>query len=219
MVRASILILGSSLALSACMNSAPPASAPTPKSSDGTALTADKIWVTGTSNIRNFTCRAKQVNISTEAAPEDFDRTKRDGLPAVRSGAFAVPVTSLDCGIGLQNAHLFDALAAKTHPTISFTLADYSVERGDPASNVRMQGLLRIAGTERLVVIHGSVFRNDAGELILSGNREIDVRDFGVKPPRRVLGLLRVRHEVTVHFEVTVRPLIDPLGVLVSSLQ
>jgi hypothetical protein len=28
-----------------------------------------------------------------------------------------------------------------------------------------------------------------------------------------------VRNEVTVHFEVVVRPLIDPLGVLVSTLQ
>ena len=82
-----------------------------------------------------------------------------------------------------------------------------------------MQGILRIAGTERTVVLHGNVFRNQAGQFILRGEREIDVRDFGIKPPRRFLGLLRVRNDVTVHFEVAVKPLIDPLGVLVSSLQ
>ena len=219
MIRASILLLGSSLALTAGMNSAPPATAPVPRSSAGAAITTDKIWVTGSSNIRSFNCRATRVNVSVEAAPEDFDRTKNDGLPAVRSGALQVPVRSLDCGIGLQNADLFETLGATTHPAISFILADYAVERGESVSNVRMQGLLRIAGTERAVVLHGSVFRNAEGQFILRGEREIDVRDFGIKPPRRFFGLLRVRNEVTVHFEVAVRPLIDPLGVLVSSLQ
>ena len=219
MIRGTVLVLCSSLALVACVNSAPPASAPAPKASVGAVAATDKIWVTGSSNIRNFTCRATLVSVGAEAAPEEFDRTKSDGLPAVRSGALVVPVRSLDCGIGLQNAHLFETLGATEHPTISFTLADYVVERDHPAGSVRMQGLLRIAGTERAVVLHGIVFRNAAGQFILRGEREIDVRDFGIKPPRRFLGLLRVRNDVTVHFEVAVRPLIDPLGILVSSLQ
>ncbi len=219
MIRGSALLLCSSLALTACTQSAPPASAPVPESSSGAALVADKIWVTGSSNIVDFTCRATRVDVSTEAAPEDFDRAKNDGLPAVRSAAVEVPVRSLDCGIGQQNNDLFKALRATEHPAISFNLADYVVERGEPVSNVRMQGLLRIAGTERAVVIHGSVFRNAAGQFILRGERGIDVRDFGVKPPRRFFGLLRARPDVTVHFEVVVRPLIDPLGVLVGSLQ
>ena len=214
MIRASVLAIGFTVALSACVKT-PPVTAPTPTS----AVSADKIWVTGSSNIRRFTCSASQVNVSAEAAPEEFDRTKTDGLPAVRSAALQVPVKSLDCGIGLQNAHLFETLEASTYPSISFKLGDYSVEKSGPESNVRMHGLLRIATTERAVVIHGTVFRNSAGELILRGAREIDVRDFGIKPPRRFFGLLRVRNEVTVHFEVAVRPLIDPLGVLVSSLQ
>ena len=219
MIRGSGLLLCSSLALTACMSSAPPASAPVPKSTSGAAAATDKIWVTGSSNIRNFTCRATMVNVSAEAAPEEFDRTKSDGLPAVRSAALQVPVRSLDCGIGLQNAHLFETLGAMEHPAISFTLADYVVERDQSAGSVRMQGLLRIAGAERAVVLHGTVFRNAAGLIILRGEREIDVRDFGIKPPRRFFGLLRVRNDVTIHFEVAVRPLIDPLGVLVSSLQ
>jgi polyisoprenoid-binding protein YceI len=214
MIRASILAIGFTVTLSACATTTP-VTAPTPRS----AASSDKIWFTGSSNIRRFTCRANQVNVSAEAAPEEFDRTNTDGLPAVRSAALQVPVKSLDCGIGLQNAHMFETLDASTYPSISFRLSDYTVERADGASNVRMQGLLRIAGTERGVVIHGSVFRNSAGELTLRGAREIDIRDFGIKPPRRFLGLLRVRNEVTVHFEVAVRPLIDPLGVLVSSLQ
>jgi hypothetical protein len=159
------------------------------------------------------------VNLSVEAAPEEFARTKEDGLPAVRSAALQIPVRSLDCGIGLQNAHLFETLDATSQPAISFSLAGYSIDRSEPGSNVRMEGLLRIAGKERSLVIHGNVSRNAQGQLILRGERVIDMRTFGITPPRRFFGLLRVRDDLTVHFEVTVRPLIDPLGVLVSSLQ
>jgi polyisoprenoid-binding protein YceI len=217
MNRASILSLSSLIALTACANSAPPGSAPGPQA--GAAVAADRIWVTGSSNIVNFTCRASRVDVSVLAAPEDFDRTKSDGLPAVRSAALEVPVRLLDCGIAMQNKDLFETLNATNHPSISFSLADYVVERDQPAGSVRMQGLLRIAGTERVVVLHGRVFRDVAGQFILRGERAVDVRDFGIKPPRRFLGLLRVQNEVTVHFEVAVRPLIDPLGVLVSALQ
>lgn len=218
MIRHFNLLVGA-LALSAGVNSVPKANAPAPKSSAGGTVPTDKVWLTGSSNILAFTCRATMVNLSVEAAPEDFERTKRDGLPAVRSAALEVPVRSLDCGIGLQNTDLFEALDAGNQPAISFSLADYVVDRSEAGSNVRMEGLLRIAGKERSMVLHGNVSRNPAGQLILRGQREIDMRSFGITPPRRFFGLLRVRNEVTVHFEVAVRPLIDPLGVLVSTLQ
>lgn len=176
----------------------------------------DRVWFTGSSNIRNFTCSAKQVNVSTEAALEDFARTKSDGLPAVKNAALEVPVRSLDCGIGLQNSHLFETLGATTNPSITFVLSNYAV---NAARQVRMNGTLRIAGIERNVEISGRVLRAGNGQLTLTGDREIDVRDFGVQPPRRFFGMLRVRKEVTVHFLVAVRPLIDPLGILTASLQ
>jgi polyisoprenoid-binding protein YceI len=157
------------------------------------------------------------VNLSAEAAPEEFIRTRNDGVTAVRSAAVEVPVRSLDCGIGLQNSHLFETLQATKYPEISFTLSDYVVDPKDAEHKVRMLGVLRIKGTERSVVIHGNVFRNPMGQLILRGERLIDMRTFGVKPPRKFLGLLRVHDEVTVHFEVVVRPLIDPLGMLMAS--
>lgn len=179
----------------------------------------DRVWFTGSSNIRNFTCSARQVYVSAEAALEDFARTRSDGLPAVKSAALEVPVRSLDCGIGLQNSHLFETLSATTHPSITFILGNYAVEGSGGDRLVRMNGALRIAGVERNVVIHGKVLRTENGQLMLAGDREIDVRDFGIQPPKRFFGLLRVRKEVTVHFLVAVRPLIDPLGILTASLR
>lgn len=216
MVRNHLLLLGSVLALSACATQPPPTLAPAP---DGTVAPVDHVWFTGTSNIRRFSCNAKKVYLSAEAAPDQFARTKDDGIPAVRSAAFSIPVRSLDCGIGLQNTHLFETLGATAHPDISFVLSDYTIELQDARPMIRMNGALRIAGVERDVIVRGQVLHGPNGQLMLRGERTIDMRDFGIKPPRRFLGLLRVRDEITVHFLVVVRPLIDPLGVLATALQ
>jgi polyisoprenoid-binding protein YceI len=213
MSRIRSLLALSTLSLVACVNTAP-TNRPDPLLSS-----ADRVWFEGTSNIRQFTCNAKKVYVSTEAAPENFQRTKVDGVPAVRNAAVDVPVKSLDCGIGLQNAHLFETLGASAHPDITFVLNTYAVQPSQDKRNVTIDGALRIAGVERSMRFNGSAFRTGSGEWMLTGDRVINVRDFGIAPPRRFFGLLRVRNEVTVHFELAVRPLIDPLGVLTASLQ
>ena len=209
------LLIACCVSLTACAGHSPEAGPPIPLP----GVSQDHVWFTGSSNIRNFTCSAREVFVSTEAAPEEFVRTKLDGVPAIRSAALEVPVRSLDCGIGLQNSHLFETLRASTHPSILFVLSDYAVESSGIVPRIRMNGALRIAGVERNVVFQGTILRDVNGCLMLVGEREMDVRDFGVAPPKRFLGLLRVRNRVTVHFAVAVRPLIDPLSIVTASLQ
>ena len=210
----SLLAAGSSIALAACATAAPPSVMPA-----SPVPSMDMVWFTGASNFRSFSCSSRQVAVSAEAALDEFDRTKADGLPAVRSAALAIPVRSLDCGIRKMNEDLFVTLGGAANPTISFSLSRYVVLNPAPPGTVRMNGLLRLAGHEKPVVVYGTVVRDENGQLRLRGERRIDVRDFGVRPPRRFLGLMRVRPEVDVHFDVAVRPLVDPLGILTSSLR
>ena len=209
------LLLGCSLMFVGVVSQAPTSTGLTPKP---TKDVADRVWLTGTSTFSNFTCVSERVYVSAEAAPEEFVRTKEDGVPAVRKAAVSLPVRSLDCGLGLRNADMFKALDATANPNISFTLDTYTIEQLANARHVRLTGALRIAGAERNVVFNATIFRDAAGEWNLRGERAINMGDFGVTSPRRFLGLLRVRDEVVVHFQVQVRPLIDPLGVLATAL-
>jgi hypothetical protein len=160
-----------------------------------------------------------QVIVSAEAALEEFERTRADGLPAVKRAAMKIPINSLDCGIRKMNHDLYVTLGGDADPAISFALSNYQVlTRGAPAS-VRMNGFLRLGGTTNSMVVYGNVVRGADGSLRLRGERMIDVRDYGVQPPRRFGGLLRVRPDVEVHFDVAVRPLLDPSGILTTLFQ
>ena len=209
MSRKSVLLAVCCLLVAACAGNSRPATIPSP------VAAADVVWFTGASNIRHFTCSSTEVAVYTEAAPEEFERSRSDKMPAVRSAALAIPVRSLDCGIRKMNSDLQETLGAKVNPTISFRLWNY-VMVGGKSGAVRMNGLLTIAGHEKMMILYGKVIRDSSGGLRLLGDRMIDVREFGVSPPRRFFGLLQVQKGITVHFNVAVRPLIDPLGILAN---
>jgi hypothetical protein len=183
------------------------AAAAVPSAAQENATVAEsRVWFTGASNIRHFTCRAGEVYSTLELAPGG-------GLPALLAGdsvpaaaTLRVPVGRLNCGIPLQNRHLRHTLKGDEHPSVEFTLDDYRVVPGEGDTEVRMLGRLAIAGVERPVELTGTLARDPAGTVRLRGAREIRVTDYGVRPPTRFLGLLRVRDRVTVHFDVALPP-------------
>jgi YceI-like domain. len=212
-MRSSTLLVACSIGIAACASFVPPDTSATVDA----GAAPDVVWFTGASNIRHFVCGSKTVNVLATAAPEEFERTKADGIPAVSGAALTVPVTSIDCGINKMNRDLNETIGGDRNPTINFRLWNYVVLKRAVPGSVRMNGLLRLAGKERMMVVYGNVARDNKGQLRLRGERVIDVREFGIKPPKRFFGLFHVGHDITVHFDVAVRPLMDPNGILVKA--
>jgi polyisoprenoid-binding protein YceI len=206
-------IVAALLLLAACATRTPTAEPVVPDA--GT----DIVWFTGSTNFNTFSCQAADVAVSTQAALGEVSRTRTDGLPAVQSGALAIPVKSLDCGNPKMNSDLRKTLSSGGNPVITFRLVDYVILNRTEPRKVKIDGALRIGYTEQLVALTGIVERDANGILRLRGERAIKLSAFDIKPPRRFGGVMRVRDVVTVHFDVAVRPLIDPLGILSSTIQ
>ena len=164
---------------------------------------ASRVWFTGSSNLRRFTCRARSVDGTVVLATAKSGDAVTVGGRAVDGASIDIPAARLGCGPRAMNPHLRSALGAKRHPTITFRLDGVRADSGD-ASAVTLSGRLTIAGRERPVHVRASVVRDPAGALHVTGTHALDVREFGVVPPRRFLGLLRVHSEAVVHFNVVV---------------
>lgn len=181
------------------------ASSPAGAAAQGVSWGAEsRVWFTGASNIRGFTCRAGQVQGGLELAPGETPAAllARDGAPA--AAALRIPVAGLNCGIRAQNRHLRHTLHADVHPAIEFRLERYTMLAADSAAQLWMHGTLAIAGKEQPVTVPGVVVRDAEGAIHVQGAQEIRPTEFGVKPPRRFLGLLRVRDQVTVHYDIVI---------------
>ena len=177
-----------------------------------------RIWFTGASNIRHFTCKARQPSGALELRGIATRSPLLVGENASAEPSLRVTVDSVDCGIGRMNRHLHEALQSDRHPTIEFRVTSYEVDLEAPAPIARIGGAVTIAGVQRPVTATASIRADTLGTLYLHGTYAIRPTDFGVAHPRRFGGLLRVRDSVTVHFDVAVDPDRDAVNVIACRL-
>ena len=188
----------------ACAGARPGPAAP----SAASPASAGRLWLSGASNIRRFTCATEDIEVRVLAPAGATPAAMLAGTARAELAAIELPVSTLDCGIGAQSKHLHESLGAPEHSTIAFRVERYTVVPGEASDAdeqpVRLDGTLRIAGRERPASIAAAATAEAGGRLRLRGSHALDVRDFGVRPPRRFLGLLRVRERVTIGFDVVV---------------
>src|SRR3954471_6635198 len=67
-----------------------------------------RLWLEGSSNVRDWTCPATTIDAKIELGPD------RGDIPVVNGAVVRVPVRTLKCGDRHMEAHMYDALKAKT---------------------------------------------------------------------------------------------------------
>ena len=82
-----------------------------------------RVWISGASNIRHFTCKARALSGTIDLRGHVAGVPVLAGENASGEPSLSVAVDKLDCGIGIMNHHLRDALRAALHPRIEFRLA------------------------------------------------------------------------------------------------
>ena len=177
-----------------------------------------RIWFTGASNIRHFTCNAGQLSGGLELRGIATARAVLTGENVSAEPSVSLNVDKLDCGIGVMNRHLHEALQGARHATIDFRLTAYEVDLNAPTPAAQIAGFVTIAGVRRPVAATATIDADTLGALHLHGSYVIRPTDFGVAPPRRFGGLLRVRDRVTVHFDVVLDPDDDAVDDIVCRL-
>lgn len=172
----------------------PPSSPPKPSKAeypltiDGTATIVGK-WLCG-------------GNASVQTKPS----SSLDPVPGLGVGVQTVVVTAsipeIDCGDSGMNKHLRKALKDKKHPEIRYQALSYTLI--DNGTAVQTSGELTIAGRTRPVEVGAKLIALPEGGTRVVGNVQINMRDYGVKPPSVFFGALRVADMVTVRFDTTV---------------
>ncbi len=161
-----------------------------------------RVWITGSSNIRRFTCRARGLSGHVALRADGTARETLAGSNVTDAPSLTVPIAQLDCGIGRMNRHLREAVHASDHPSVDFRLDRYEANLAVDTPTVRIVGRVAIAGVARPVVLDARLAADSLGGLHVQGVYVLRMTDFGVTPPRRFGGLLKVRDRIAVHFDV-----------------
>ena len=164
------------------------------------ALASARVSLDGTSNIHAFTAsttevRVTAVDIAGTPAGDLLDYVLQPGT--LRSFEVVIPAASLSSPKDGIDKNMHKALKVQEYPDIRFILRALEPAAG----GYRATGALTIAGVEKEISLTVQVQRKGT-TLAVTGATDLLMTDFGVKPPRAMLGMLKTNPKVQIRVDL-----------------
>lgn len=165
-----------------------------------------QLWLVGDSTLHAFTSRTTSLDVAAEAETPATISLGESLLAAdnLRTFTLSVPVQSLKSKDAALDKNMYKALKADVHPTITFTLDrfDRRISTGTlPGVPVTVKGRLTIAGVEKSIEMDLQAIPGLA-DLHVQGRYALRMSDYGIKPPTMMMGAVRVKDLVMIHFDL-----------------
>jgi polyisoprenoid-binding protein YceI len=162
-----------------------------------------RLWFAGTSTVRNWDCKAPNIQAAIDAEA-GAPAAVLGGRKAVRTVDLTFPVSALDCENRTMNNHMRNALNAEQHQFIRFTLTGYTLTKAAATSGT-LEGTLMINGQTKPITVPVQ-FADAAGALRVTGRYPLAMTQWGVQPPRLMMGTMKVGDTITVNFDLLLQP-------------
>lgn len=199
------LRLAMGLMMAAAVGAAPaPAQDATPEAR-GIALKTARLSLDGKSTLHAFTSATTTIELHSALEANlggrgDWADVLRPDT--VKSFEVRIPVRSLRSDKEGLDKNMYKALKADEHPDITFRVRRYEI--GSPSDGrlpITIAGVLSVAGVEREAELALDTRATDQG-LAVSGEKELLMTDFGIKPPKFMLGTLKTDDKVVIRFSL-----------------
>jgi polyisoprenoid-binding protein YceI len=160
-------------------------------------LPDSRVYVRGTSSMHDWEVDFKKYDIEFSLSHSDNGNISISNVKAVFAGS---SVTSEN---NIMTGKARDALMVREHPEIVFISSGAeSVLQDDGKISGVMKGKLSLGGISKSIDIGFS--GNIKGDRILiSGSEEVNMADYGIKPPTALMGTLKTGGKVTVELRLS----------------
>ena len=161
-------------------------------------LPQSKLKITGDTNIKDFECVFNMNSLKKENRLQ----YKVDDLSHIRfTNAFlSLNTTGFDCGSRAINSDFQKLIQSDKYPRILIELQEICIQKPGSANAVVN---ITIAGTKKehtfpVEFTEGNV-SNIKGVLML------DIKDFKLEPPKKLFGMIVVKDEIEINFDLVVQ--------------
>jgi hypothetical protein len=166
------------------------------------AINTARVTIDGDSNLHPYTASSTAIRLTRVqtsegvAGPDVWSNLVKPG--ALQAFEVAIPVLNLSSPKDGLDKNMHKALKAQAHPEITFRLV--RLEAGVSDGTFRGIGVLRVAGVEKEVAL-AITTQAQNGAMTVKGEIELLMPDFGIAPPKAMLGMLKTDPKVKVTFE------------------
>ncbi len=166
------------------------------------------LWLVGDSTLHPFTSRTTTLNLSAEmnttasAATSTTHALLQKG--ALSQLQLTIPVKGLKSKEAALDKNLYKALKEEKNPDILFRLSTYDVSPSTVSAmhaTLVANGTLTVAGKDQTIVLKMDAVQEETG-LHVEGHYPLLMSDYGIKPPTMMMGTIRVKDQVVIHFDL-----------------
>ncbi|MFA0960489.1 YceI family protein [Roseivirga sp. BDSF3-8] len=166
-----------------------------------TLLPGSTVAIEGYTNVNTFTCAYCGDTPVVENAIETAE-DMGEWLLDPQNARIALEVNSFDCGLKQMNEDFRELLNAPSHPTLQISLSAVEYLEEDLYS---LTANLKVAGTSRQVCLPLRITSESTGILSARGALSVHLTDFGLEPPTRLMGMVKVKDKIKVIFDLQLK--------------
>lgn len=159
--------------------------------------------IDGDANVRSWDSEVKTIN--ADFVMRAFDTNDLSSLTSdhFKTLELTIPVSDIESDSGRLTKNLQGYLKGDEHPEITFTLNEISsVQVDGNNATISARGIINAAGVDHnTTMIVNATFNGDS--VTFSGEKELLMTDFDIKPPTAVMGTIRARDEITIPYSLT----------------
>ncbi|MFZ2286275.1 MAG: YceI family protein [Bacteroidales bacterium] len=160
-------------------------------------LSESKVWARGTSSLHDWEVAFEKYDVEFAVRNTDNGKMSISNVKAVFAGA---SVTSDNT---IMTGKARDALMIREHPEIIFSSEGAeNVIINDGKISGNLKGILSLRGISKSIDISFSGSIN-SDTILISGSEELNMSDYGIKPPTALLGTIKTGEKVTVELQLS----------------
>jgi hypothetical protein len=152
-----------------------------------------ELIIAGSTNVNKFDCT---FDIELISSPIAIAYQRKEDLVKLKDLKLSLRTSGFDCGNKRMNADFQDLLMSHKYPAIEIEVKQLELIAGDYQKaflQVTMAG--KSKQYELPVLVKDDFYK---------GKLRLNIRDFGLEPPRKALGLIEVNEIIKVQFDLKV---------------
>jgi hypothetical protein len=170
-------------------------------------LPDSKLSINGKTNVNTFTCAIAKYSGTDTLVLHEGGRNTR---PVFVKGSVGLDASTFDCGMAMMTSDFRKTINSDEYPAIVIDFISFERTPSYAQKEENFKGILKIslAGVTKLFEMDCSIEAKSNGLIHLRGGRDFTFADFGLKPPSRMMGTIKVKEDLAVKFHLVLK--LDP---------
>lgn len=160
-------------------------------------LPESRLEISGNTNISAFTC---VFDTSLITGKQKVVFQENESSLYFEETSLILANSGFDCGSRGINKDFHKLLKTETHPKIQITVKEARLINPELAE---VEAIISIADTSKSYRFPIEI-KNDQNLQII-GSLKLNIADFALKPPRKLLGLISVKNDIKINFNLKIK--------------